>query len=239
MTNRPNDKPTRFYKEANVVQLEDGYAIQLDGRPVRTPLGQAQLLMSKALAEAIADEWRSQGDKVDPASMPLCGYANTAIDRIGNNRQIIFDDVLNFASTDLLCYRSEAPDDLVARQNEQWQPLLDWSAETMGGELQVTVGVLPVKQPVKAIEALANKLQQLDDMELAGIASLTAACGSLILALALAEGRIDADHAFDFAQLDEIYQNERWGADEESKVRQKNLKKDIVSAALFLSLLRS
>jgi len=238
MTDLLNDKPARFYKEASVVQLDEGYTIELDGRPVRTPLGRAQLLMSKELTEAIADEWRAQGEKVDPASMPLCGYANTAIDRIGNSRQIIFDDVLNFAGTDLLCYRSEEPDDLVARQVDQWQPLLDWAAETLGAKLLVTAGVLPVKQPDESIEALANKMQQLDDMELAGIASLTAACGSLILALALAEGRIDADQAYNCAQLDEIFQNERWGSDEEAKVRQQNLKNDIASAALFLSLLR-
>ena len=239
MTERINGNSSRFYKEVNVVQLNDGYAIELDGRPVRTPLGQPQILVSKALAEAIADEWCAQGAKVDPASMPLCGYANTAIDRIGNNRQTVFDNVLSFASSDLLCYRSEKPIDLSTRQNEQWQPLLDWAADTIGAVLKVTVGVLPVKQPAKAIKAVANKLQKLDDMELTGIASLTAACGSVILALALAEGRIDVMQAFEFSQLDEIYQNERWGADEEAKVRQQNLKNDIASAALFLSLLGS
>jgi chaperone required for assembly of F1-ATPase len=239
MLDRINGNSNRFYKKANVVQLNDGYAIELDGRAVRTPLGQPQILGSKALAEGIADEWCAQGEKVDPASMPLCGYANTAIDRIGNNRQIVFDDVLRFAGTDLLCYRSEEPIDLATRQNEQWQPLLDWAADTIGAVLKVTVGVLPVQQPAKAIKALANKLHRLDDMELAGIASLTASCGSVILALALAEGRIDARQTFDFSQLDEIYQNERWGADEEAKVRQQNLKNDIASAALFLSLLGS
>jgi chaperone required for assembly of F1-ATPase len=239
MTDRTNDNSARFYKEVNIVKLNDGYAIELDGRPVRTPLGQPQILVSKELAEAIGDEWCAQGEKVDPSSMPLCGYANTAIDRIGNSRQIILDDVLNFAGTDLLCYRSEEPIDLATRQNEQWQPLLDWAADTMGAELLVTVGVLPVKQSVKAIKALANKLQKLDDMELAGIASLTAASGSVILALALAEGRIDSRQAFEFSQLDEIYQNGRWGADDEAKVRQQNLKNDISSAALFLSLLGS
>ena len=239
MTDRTTKNSTRFYKGVNVAKLNEGYVIELDDRPVRTPLGQLQILFSKGLAEAIADEWCDQEEKVDPASMPLCGYANTAIDRVGSSRQIILKDVLSFAGTDLLCYRSEEPIDLATRQNEQWQPLLDWASDTMGAELQVTLSILPVRQPVKAIEALANKLQKLDDMELAGIASLTAASGSVILALALAEGKIDAGQAFEFSQLDEIYQNERWGADEEAKVRHQNLKNDIASAALFLSLLGS
>ena len=228
-----------FYKEVNIVQRDGGYAVELDGQLVCTPLGQPQILVSKTLVEALADEWRAQEKIVVPASMPLSGYVNTAIDRVSNNREIILKDVLNFAGTDLLCYRSEEPIDLSTRQNEQWQPLLDWAADTIGAVLKVTVGVLPVKQPAKAIKALANKLQKLDDMELAGIASLTAACGSVILALALAEGRIDARQTFYFSQLEEIYQNERWGADEEAKARQQNLKNDIASAALFLSLLGS
>jgi chaperone required for assembly of F1-ATPase len=229
----------RFYKEVNIVQCDSGYAVELDGQSVRTPRGQPQIVASNALVEAMAAEWRAQEKIVVPASMPLSGFANTAIDRIGNNREIILKNVLNFAGIDLLCYRCEEPEDLATRQNEHWQPLLDWAADSMGVELEVTLSILPVKQSIKAIEALVNKLQKLDDMELTGIASLAATCGSLIIALALAEGKIDCRHAFDCSQLDQIYQNERWGVDEEAKVAQKNLENDIASAALFLSLLRS
>jgi len=229
----------RFYKEVNIIQRDGGYAVELDGQSVRTPGGQPQTVASKALVEAIAAEWRSQGKKVIPATMPLSGYVNTAIDRIGYNREVILKNVLNFAGTDLLCYRCEEPEDLAARQNEYWQPLLDWAADTMGVDLEVTISILPVRQPIKAIEALVNKLQKMNDMELAGVASLAAAFGSLILALALAEGEIDPRHAFNCSQLDQIYQNEHWGVDEEEKVRQKNLENDIASAVLFLSLLES
>ena len=169
--------------------------------------------------------------------MPLCRYANTAIDRVGKNRQIIFENVLKFAETDLLCYRIDKPKDLNTRQNQKWQPLLNWAADTMGVELEVTIGVLPVNQPVKAIEALASKLQGLDDLKLAGISSLTAACGSVIIAFAVAEGKINARKAFEYSQLDQIYQNERWGIDEEAKASLKIVENDIASAALFLSLL--
>jgi chaperone required for assembly of F1-ATPase len=229
----------RFYKEVKIIQRDGGYAVELDGQLVLTPGGKPQTVASKALVEAIAAEWCAQGKKVIPATMPLTGYVNTAIDRIGNNREVIFKNVLNFAGTDLLCYRCEEPEDLATRQNEYWQPLLDWAADSMGVELEVTHSILPLRQPIKAIEALVHKLQKMNDMEIAGIASLAAACGSLIIALALADGKIDPAHAFDCSQLDQIYQNERWGVDEEAKSRQKNIKNDIASAALFLSLLGS
>tara|TARA_B100001094_G_C18052671_1_gene730879 strand:- start:319 stop:1038 length:720 start_codon:yes stop_codon:yes gene_type:complete len=228
----------RFYKEVNIVQRDNTFSIELDGQTVKTPSGQPQVMISEALAKAIAYEWSSQEKIVVPETMPMSGYANTAIDRIGKNRQSILKEMLSFAETDLLCYRIDEPKDLASRQKKHWQPLLDWAADTMGVELEVTVGILPVKQPVEAIEALAHRLQKLGDMELAGIASLTTICGSVILALALAVGKIDAKHAFNCSQLDQIYQNERWGVDEETGIHQLRLEKDIASAALFLSLLR-
>ena len=231
-------KNQRFYKEVNITQSKNGFIIELDGRPVKTPLGKPQLLVSKSLAEVVAYEWSSQKKIISPENMPMNGYANTAIDRIGANRQSILEEVLNFAETDLLCYRSDQPKALVSRQNNFWQPLLDWAADTLAVKLEVTFGVLPLKQSTEAIEALANLLQSLDDMELAGIASLTNICGSVILALAVAKGRIDVKQAFDCSQLDVIFQNEQWGVDDEIKKHQLDLEKDLTSSALFLSLLK-
>ena len=229
----------RLYKEVKVVQRSDGYTIKLDSRLACTPRGKPLVLASKALARAIANEWRVQQKIVVPSTMPLCGHANTAIDRICKNRQIIYKKVLNFAETDLLCYRVDEPKELATRQNEYWQPILNWASDVLGVKLEVTIGVVHVKQPAEAIDALATKLQKLNDMELAGIASLTTACGSAILAFAIAEGRIDAKRAFECSQLDQTYQNERWGIDEEAKASQKVLENEIASAALFLSLLES
>ena len=119
-------KPKRFYKDAQLVSLEAGYAVHLDGKPVRTPMGKLLIIPVQALGEAVVGEWQAQGDAIDPASMPLCGYANTAIDRVGKDRQTVFDNLMYFAGSDLLCYRADQPDDLVKRQSENWQPVLDW-----------------------------------------------------------------------------------------------------------------
>ena len=231
-----SNKPKRFYKEAAAVSVEDGFAIHLDGRPVRTPLGSRLVVPGQPLAEAIATEWRQQEDAIVPSSMPLCGYVNTAIDRVGEDRRTVFETLMKFADTDLLCYRADEPVDLVKEQMENWQPLLDWAAESLGVALQVTVGILPVKQPVEAMDALKGKLSGLDNMELTAVASLAAACGSLILALALLEGRINAERAFSLSQLDEDFQSERWGMDSEARAIQEKLKENIASAALLLTL---
>ncbi len=230
--------PNRFYKEATVADLDGTFAIHLDGKPVRTPMGNSFVLPVQALGEAIAGEWMAQGESIDPSSMPLCGYANTAIDRIANERETVFDTLLKFADTDLLCYRADHPDDLVKRQIQNWQPILDWAAQSLGVHLNVTVGVLPIEQPEQALHILREKLGDLNDMELTAVASLAAACGSLILALALAGNRIDAKKAFHLSLLDEIFQSERWGLDSEAQARQAKLREDIASAALFLSLLK-
>jgi len=230
--------PKRFFKEAAIAQVDGGYTIELDARAVRTPLGKAFIVQAKPLAEAIAAEWQAQGETIDPTSMPLGGYANTAIDRVGMERPVVLASLRHYAETDLLCYRAEQPADLADRQLQQWQPILDWAAEALGVHLKVTTGVLPIAQPPEALEAIARSLQQLDDMTLTAIASLAAVAGSLILALAVSEGRIDAEQAFALAQLDESFQSERWGIDGEAQASAQQLKNDISSAVLFLSLLR-
>jgi len=230
--------PKRFFKEAAAVQVDGGYTIELDARAVRTPLGKAFIVPVRPLAEAIAAEWQAQGESIDPASMPLGGYANTAIDRVGMERPAVLANLRHFAETDLLCYRAEQPADLADRQLQQWQPIVDWAAEALGAHLKVTTGVLPIEQPPEALEAITRSLQQLDDMTLTAIASLAAVAGSIILALAVGEDRIDAEQAFQLAQLDESFQSERWGVDGEAQASAQQLKNDITSAVLFLSLLR-
>jgi chaperone required for assembly of F1-ATPase len=230
--------PKRFFKEAAYVPVEGGYTIHLDARPVRTPQGNALILPMRPLAEAIAAEWQAQEETIDPASMPLGGFANTAIDRVGVERPVVVANLLYFAETDLLCYRAEEPADLVARQHEQWQPLVDWAAEKMGVQLRITTGVLPVEQPAEAMEFFSEILNQLNDMELTAFSSLAAAAGSFILALAVSENHIDADQAGQLALMDECFQIERWGEDAEARARLQQLKADMASAELFLSLLR-
>src|SRR5690606_24662614 len=193
----------RFYKEVAVADTDQGYAVMLDGRPVRTPARKPLSLSSRALAEAIAAEWRAQGDRVDPASMPLTRLATTAIDLAAARRPAIVDEIAAYAATDLLCYRADSPAELAARQHTAWQPLLDWVAVRHGAQLAVTAGVVPRPQPSEALAALRRTVEAQDDLALVALHAATVAAGSLVLALALLDRRIDAAEAFALSQLDE------------------------------------
>jgi chaperone required for assembly of F1-ATPase len=228
----------RFYKDAEAVDSEGGCGIALDGRPVRTPGRQPLLLPNRALAEAIAEEWRSQGEVVKPEAMPLMRLAATSIDRVAAQREGVIDEVAGYAETDLVCYRAEGPAKLVARQQAVWQPLLDWATLRFDAPLRVTTGVVPQPQPPSSVAALRAAVAGLDTMALAALHAATTACGSLIIALALMEGRLDAADAWEASQLDETFQIETWGEDSEAAARREALRRDIEATARFMALLR-
>ena len=230
-------KVKRFYRSAAAVRSGDGYSIALDGRPVRTPAGGAYEVPTLDLAEAIAGEWEAQEEVIRPHTMPLTQLAATAIDRVSVHRDRIIAETLRYAGTDMLCYRAEGPVDLVIRQEENWTPLLDWAAETYGARLSVTSGILPLAQPGEAIQALREAVNELSDMELAALSNVAAATGSLVVALALMETELDAEGAFEVSQLEESWQIEQWGEDEEATERRARIKAEIEAADLFLDLL--
>ncbi len=228
----------RFYRQAAAVAADDGgYGVALDGRPVRTPGGAPLSVPAKALAEAIAGEWREQEGEIRPLAMPLMCLAATAIDRVTRERKAIAGQVAAYGGSDLLCYRAEEPAGLVARQAEYWQPLLDWAAAEYGARLAVADGVTPVEQDDAALAALARAVEAHDDFRLAGLSQLTAICGSLILGLAVAARRIGAQEAVAASQLDEDWQAEKWGQDDAAKARREALAAEIAAAARFLELL--
>lgn len=233
----------RFYKTATASPAEgdeegSGYRVRLDGRPIRTPGGRPLILPAEALAEAVAAEWQAQTDRINVAAMTFTRLAATAVDRVAEGRPAVIDTLLSYAGGDVLCYRAEEPPDLVARQHERWQPLLDWAAEDLGARLVVTRGILPVAQPEPAVAALRGALEAFDPWELTALAVIAQACGSLVLALALARGRIDGEEAFALSQLDESYQIERWGEDAQAARRRQALRDDIRDAFRFMMLAR-
>ncbi|MCR6631232.1 MAG: ATPase [Magnetospirillum sp.] len=227
----------RFYKQAAVAETEEGFAVHLDGRAVKTPAGKRLAVPSRRLAEAMAAEWDAQGEEIRPATMPMTQLASTALDRVGPERDTIRQQLAGFAGTDLLCYRADFPPDLVARQTAQWQPLLDWAADILGGRLAVTSGVMAVTQPVEAVEALLARLDGYDSWRLTAAQAACAAAGSLVLALALVEGRLTGQQAYELSQLDESYQIEQWGEDWEAAQRRQALQRDILAAERLLALL--
>ncbi|MEQ8250847.1 MAG: ATP12 family protein [Oceanibaculum nanhaiense] len=228
----------RFYKQAGIASATDGHRVTLDGKPIRTPGKAEMLLPAAALAEAVAAEWQAQGEEIKPDDMPLTQLAATAIDRVAKAREAVIEELVGYAETDLLCYHAEEPEDLIVRQTAAWQPLLDWAAETFEAPFQVTAGIMPARQPEPALRGVRRALETLSDLELTALASLSACCGSLIVALAVRHGRISADEAFLVSQLDESFQIEKWGEDEEARKRRALLMRDIEAASGFLSLCR-
>jgi chaperone required for assembly of F1-ATPase len=229
----------RFYREAAAVVSDPGFTVSLDGKPLLTPAKHALIVPSRALAEAIAAEWQGQGATVSPLALPLTRLVSTAIDRVGPHRAAIVAEIAKYAATDLLCYRVPEPPELVARQHAVWQPLLDWAHARFAARLVATESITPVAQASSALEAIARAVAGQEPMELVALHLATAACGSVVLGLALVEGRISPEAAFDAAQLDESFQMERWGEDAEQTRRRAALREDIVLAARFVGLLRA
>jgi chaperone required for assembly of F1-ATPase len=229
----------RFYDSVAVVAADAGYGIALDGKPVRTPAKTALAVPTRALADAIAAEWRAQGEEIDLAALPLTRLASTALDLVAPRRAEVAADVARYAGTDLVCYRAGHPPALAARQHAAWQPLIDWATLRYDAALDVTIGVVPIAQPVASLRALAAAVAAYPPLELAALHMATAACGSLVVALVLIEGRLDAEEAFAAAQLDESFEIELWGEDAEATQRRALLKDDIALARRFVDLVRA
>jgi chaperone required for assembly of F1-ATPase len=224
----------RFYRTAHVGA---GNEILLDGRPVKTP-GRAPLAARSArLASAIADEWNEQGERVDPRSMPLTGLANAAIDRIAPAKAAFAGGLAAYGESDLLCYRAEGPAPLVARQAALWDPILAWAQTRYDVAFEVTAGIVHKPQPPETVARLAEAVDTRDPFALAGLSPLVTISGSLVIALALAEGALGLDAAWAAATLDEQWQAGQWGADAEAVTALANRRADFEAAARFLSLL--
>lgn len=228
----------RFYKQVTVVPDGEGFAVRLDGRPIRTPARAALVLPTRALAERVAAEWDAQEDEVRPQTMALTGLANATIDLMATRRDEIVADVAGYAATDLLCYRAQAPAGLRARQDDGWQPLLEWVASHLGLRFVVTAGIVPVEQEAGLVEAARLHLDIYDDFTMVGASKLTHGTGSVVLAVAVIEDRITADEAFALSQIDELWQESLWGADDEAVEFRRALRQDLLDAADFARLAR-
>ena len=228
----------RAYRTVEVATETGGFAVALDGKRLNTPKKRPLLLPTRGLAEAIAGEWAAQGDTIRPWTMPLTQIAATALDEVADRRLEMVGEIAAYAHTDLLCYRAEGPPELARRQAESWQPLLDWATHRFDASLAVTHGVAPRPQPAQAVAALRAAVERLSDLELAALALAVAACGSVVLGLALIEGSLDAEAATRASLLDELYQAELWGEDEEAASRRAAIGRDTVAAAELVRLLR-
>jgi chaperone required for assembly of F1-ATPase len=227
----------RFYTSASVAVVDDRFEILLDGRPVRTPARAPLRVPSRSLAEAIAAEWNAQADSIDPRSMPLTGLANAAIDRIEPDPHAFAVGLAAYGESDLLCYRAEGPDALVARQAAQWSPLLEWARRRFDVDFEVVAGILHRSQHPATVERLHRAVDARGPFELAALAPLVTISGSLIIALAMMERAVDVETAWSAATLDEAWQAEQWGEDAEATRALEGRRREFEAASAFLDLL--
>jgi chaperone required for assembly of F1-ATPase len=227
----------RFWKDVAVEAEGGGWTIQLDGRQVRTPARAPLIVPTQALADAIAEEWRSVEGEIDPRAMPLTGLANAATDRVAPERRAFAGGLARYAEADLACYRSDWPPELVERQASAWDPLLAWARRRYDVDFATTSGLMHVPQPQAMIEQLSHAVGALDSFRLAGLSPLVTSGGSLVAGLAVLDNAISAEEAWQAVSVDERWQLEHWGADAEAGAALENRRRDFLAAARFLSFL--
>lgn len=229
----------RFFEAVTVSEAmpeTGGWGVLLDDKPVMTPAKAAQLLPGRELADAIAGEWRDQGDDIDPSSMGLNRLANTAIDCTASGLDEVRAEVVRYAETDLVCYRVAGPADLRGRQDAAWDPVVKWGAQRYGLDFAITDAIAPVVQPEAVMQAARSALEPLDPFVLTGTHALVAATGSFALGLAGADREIDAETTWAASLIEETYQIEKWGEDEDARIRRAALRRDVDTACRFVGL---
>jgi chaperone required for assembly of F1-ATPase len=229
--------PKRFYETASVEERDGAFRLLLDGRAARTPARNPLAVPTRALAEALAEEWQRQGAAIDPAAMPLTRIVNSALDGVAREREGVVADMAKYAGSDLVCYRADGPETLVAEQARAWDPILAWAREALGARFVLSQGVMHVAQPEAAVEAVRARLAaEASPFRLAALHVMTTLTGSVLIALAQAAGIVGAAEAFASAHVDERHQERRWGEDEEALARRAARKADFLAAARVYAL---
>ncbi|MEM6534104.1 MAG: ATP12 family protein [Pseudomonadota bacterium] len=225
--------PKRFYKSVGVAALDTGWSIELDGRRIKTP-GKVDLsLPSETLAEAVAAEWRAQGETIDLQSMALTRLANVAIDRTPSQRDAIADEIARYAETDVTCYLCDGPMALRARQDEAWSPWRTWAGQTLNVVLVPVEGVLAIPQPAASLQAVRQHVLGMDDFQLTGVSWACSLLGSAVLALACEHGALDVPQALLLSCIDEDWQIEQWGEDDEARLARDARKNDAAAVEIW------
>ncbi|MGA1181319.1 MAG: ATP12 family chaperone protein [Marivivens sp.] len=232
-----NWKPKRFWKEATVVEAQGGFTVLLDGRAVKTPAKAPLVVPTRAMAEAIAAEWQAQEKEVDPRTMPVTRSANAAIDKVTPQKAEVCQMLADYGGHDLLCYRAIGPQELVQRQASAWDPILSWCDQQLAAPLASGQGVMHVEQPAQSLARLAHEIERLDSFGIAALHDLVTISGSLVLALAVLHRHLDWQAAWALSRIDEEFQIEQWGHDEEAAAAALAKEWAFLNAALILEML--
>jgi chaperone required for assembly of F1-ATPase len=229
-------RPKRAYETVGIKPFEGGHAVLLDGQPAK--IGATVLrLPSRALAEAVADEWREEGKHLDPERMRLTGLAGEALARVPAQRGVVIEHILRHGRNELLCYRAAEPPELAARQKAQWDPLLQGIHASHGVRLVADSGISLIEQPVDALVRMQEIVSLRDDFELAALDVAASLCSSFVVALSLVERHIGAEEAFAVSHLDELFQAEKWGRDADAETRRAGIIAELKAVERFVSLL--
>lgn len=231
--------PKRFWKETSVEEEGDVWSVRLDGRQVKTPAKAALVVPTRAMAEAIADEWQAQEGEIDPRTMPVTKSANAAIDKVAHQHGEVADMIAEYGASDLLCYRATEPQELIARQAEQWDPVLDWAAETLGARLVPVSGVMFQAQDTASTGRLRAMVRDLSEYELAAFHDLVSLSGSLILGFAAIHQYRPLEELWRLSRLDENWQEELWGVDEEASAQAEVKRQAFLHADRFFRMARN
>ena len=226
--------PKRFYAEVEVREEAEGYRVLLDGRGIKTPARSALVLPNVSTAAAIRDEWDHQTDVIDPLTMPVTRIVNAGLDGVAQNREAVIGDIARFAESDLLFYRADDPDRLVARQNALWDPILAHVEDHLGVRFVLACGIMPVVQPESSIKAVRGALSPYSSIDLAAIHTLTSLTGSVLATLCLLIKKLTLDGLWEAAHVDEDWNRELWGVDAEAERRRERRFKEAQAAALIL-----
>lgn len=225
--------PKRFWKKVEVVEHANGFSVALDGRSVRTPAKKPLIVPTRAMAAMIAAEWDAQIEKVDPETMPVMRGANAAIDKVATQHSEVAEMLAAYGDSDLLCYRADSPEELVARQAVGWDPLLDWAEAEFGQRLSVFAGVMHESQPLAALEPMTKAVHRLSAFEMAAFHDLVSLSGSLVIGFAAARNVTDAERLWDLSRIDEDWQAEQWGIDDEAAENAGIKRKSFLNAKRF------
>ncbi|MGE0290455.1 MAG: ATP12 family chaperone protein [Bradyrhizobium sp.] len=228
----------RFYKEAGVTEADGGFCVTLDGRPIKTPSGRVVLVPKRAIADTIAAEWNAQGETIDPLTMPLTRFANSVVQSVVDRADVVADDVAKYLASDLLFYRAGHPEVLVAKEGAHWDPILFWAAEKLGAHFILAEGINHVRQPDEAIAA-AREAFPGDPWSIAALHVVTTLTGSALLALALAHRVREPAEIWAAAHVDEDFNTEQWGLDEEVASRRAARAVDFEAATRILNAMQA
>ena len=227
----------RFWGDVFVVPLERGFGVKLDQRRVKTPAKADLIVPTEGMAQSIAAEWQAQVGVIKPQTMPFTRMANSAIDKVTMQFDDVADFVAAYGASDLLCYRATHPEELTDRQSTAWDPLLNWANQELKAPLSITTGVMPIEQDPVSVSTLRALVHELGPFELAALHDLVAISGSLILGLAVVRSRITSEQAWCLSRIDECWQIEQWGPDDESVAAEAMRRSDLLFAGGFFELI--